>query len=253
MKKVIGLLAGLIVLGIAGTALAGTPATNPQGDFLDLSVAATPPVSGTGQLPRGVGLTFSSFEGNRINANDLVNSNSLKVIFHDNFVDNGRKFPACTINPKALSTCSHASKIGSGTAEGMLLSPTGGAPTFVPATLSVYNGRPISGKTPTLIFIASLGGKPTLEFDFTVTRADGGLVFTELNPDSGSGPTVHLSKFTVTVPRRSETRKVAGHERKLYLIDAPTRCHRSWSYSEVLSFPNRPTLTSTDTQPCVTG
>jgi hypothetical protein len=41
MSRSIGLLAGLIA--VAGSALAGKPATDPQGDFIDLSLAATPP------------------------------------------------------------------------------------------------------------------------------------------------------------------------------------------------------------------
>lgn len=254
MSKAIGLLVGLIVLGVAGTAIAGQAVTDPQGDFLDLSVAATPPASGTAKLPRGVGVKFSSFLGNRINANDTENDNFLSVGFHNNFVFNGRKFPACTINTKALSVCSHAAKIGTGTGEGELLSTTGGAPTFIPAALSVYNGKPISGHNPTVIFIASISGKPTLELDFVVKPAGKGLAFVELSPSGPTtGPIVYLTKFSVSIPIRSETGKVHGHASKTYLIDAPTSCHGSWTYSQTLKFPNRPTLKATDSQPCVRG
>ena len=255
MKKIIGVIVGLIVLGIAGTAIAGPPATNPQGDFLDLSVAATPPVSGTAKLPRGVGVTFSTFTGNRINANDIENNSSLSVVFHNNFAYNGLKFPSCAINTKALSVCSKASKIGAGSGEGMLLASGGAPPTFVPASLTVYNGKPLTGHNPTVIFIGSLGGKPTIEYDFVVEHAGSGIKFVELTTpgNAGTGPVVYLTKFTFAIPLRSETGKVNGHATRTYLIDAPTSCHGSWSYSQTFTFTNRPTLTATDTQPCVKG
>ncbi len=254
MKKIIGVVLGLIVLGIAGTAIAGPPGTIPQGDFLDISVAATPPASGTAKLPRGVGVSFSTFTGNRINANDIANPTGLTVAFHNNFAYNGLKFPSCAINPKALSVCSKASKIGAGSGEGMLLGAGGAPPTFVPASLTVYNGKPQTSHNPTVIFIGSLGGKPTIEFDFVVEHAGSGIKFVELRPASaGTGPIIYLTKFTFSIPLRSETGKVNGHATKTYLITAPTSCHGSWTYSQTFTYANRPTLTATDSQPCVRG
>ena len=54
-------------------------------------------------------------------------------------------------------------------------------------------------------------------------------------------------------PLRSKTRKVNGHAPKTYLIDAPTSCHKVWTYSQTFTFTNRPSITATDTQPCVKG
>src|SRR5579859_1644064 len=179
MRKIVGLLVGLIVLGAGGTALAGQGATNTNGDFIDLSVKVTPPKSGTAKHPRGVAVSFDSFTGNRIRADDETASTSTQVLFDNNFKENGLKFPACTINPKGVSTCAPSTQIGSGTAEAQLLKAIG-APTFIPATLAVYNGNPVSGKTPTMIFVASIGGKPIGELDFTVGPQGGGLAFNEI-------------------------------------------------------------------------
>jgi hypothetical protein len=77
MRKLIAPLIGVIALAIAGTALAGAPATDSSGDFVDLSVNVTPPVASTAKTPSSIGLTFDSFTGNRINANQTVNNNSL--------------------------------------------------------------------------------------------------------------------------------------------------------------------------------
>ena len=255
MRNLVGLLAGLVVLAVAGTALAGQGATNSNGDFTDLSVKITPPISGTAKAPRGVGLSFSAFAGNRINANRTINNTTLTVRFDQNFTDNGLLFPSCTINPKALSTCPPASKVGSGTAEGELLSATGGPPQYVSATIAVYNGKPFGSKSPTEIFIASLGGKPANELDFTVSRQGGGLNFTQLQFPTApsSGPIIYLTKFSVTSPDRSETRTIKGKKVKIHLIDAPTSCHGAWTFSQIFGYANQAPLTATDSEPCVKG
>lgn len=254
MRTLVGLLTGLIILVVAGSALAGQAATSTNGDFIDLAVKITPPISGTAAAPRGVGLSFDSFDGNRINANRTGPTNALNVHFAQNFTDNGLLFPGCTINPTALSVCPAASKVGSGTAEGELLSPTGAPPTFVSATVTVYNGKPYkTGKSPTEIFIASVGGKPVTELDFTVTRDHGGLTYTEIPAGLPSGTAIYLSKFDVTMPDRSETRKVKGKKTTIHLLDAPTSCHGRWTFSQTLGFVNQPPLTATDSLPCVKG
>jgi hypothetical protein len=256
MRNVVGLLVGLVVLAVAGTALAGQAATNGNGDFADLSVKITPPISGTAKAPRGVGLAINSFVGNRINANRTINNKSLTVRFNQNFTDNGLLFPSCLINPKTLSKCPPASKVGTGTAEGELLSTTGGPPTFVTATLAVYNGKPFGGdKSPTEIVIASVGGKPTTELDFTVSRQSGGLNFTQLQfPNApSSGPIIYLTKFSVSSPDRSETRTIKGKKVKIHLVDAPTTCHGAWTFSQTFGYATQAPLTATDSEPCVKG
>lgn len=254
MRKVVGLLVGLAVLGLSGSALAGQAVTDGNGDFIDLSVRATPPVSGTAKAPRAVGVTFNSFTGNRINANNTLNNNSLKVHFAQNFTSNGLLFPACTLNTTGPSSCPAASKVGSGTAEGELLGANGAPPTYVAATLAVYNGKPSGGKNPTEIFVGSVGGKPAVELDFTVSREAGGLSFTEIHtPGPPSGQTIYLTKFSVTIPARSEMKTIKGKRRKIDLLDAPTSCHGAWTYSQTLGFTTQPPLTATDSQPCVKG
>jgi hypothetical protein len=255
MRKLVGLLVGLVVLAVAGTALAGPGVTNSNGDFIALSVKITPPVSGTAKAPRGVGVTFNSFTGNRIDANKTVNNNLLKVHFNQNFVSNGLLFPSCAINPKAVTVCSASTKIGTGTAEGELLSTTGGAPTYVSATLTAYNGKPYGGKNPTEIIIASVGGKPATELDFTVSRQGGGLTLSEIHfPGVPSpGPVVYLTKFTLTLPNRSEARTVTGKKTTIHLLDAPTVCKGAWTFSQTLGFATQPPLTATDSEPCVKG
>jgi hypothetical protein len=179
------------------------------------------------------------------------------VHFGQNFVDNGLKFPACTINATALSTCAANTRIGTGTAEGELLSATGGPPTFVSATLDAYNGKPFQAKNGTLIIIASVSGKPTLELDFQVARQQGGLSFTEIqfppSPGGTTGPTVYLTKFHLVVPARTEKVKVHGKKQTIALLQAPTVCKGSWTFSQTLGYANQPPLVATDSQPCVKG
>lgn len=256
MRKLIAPLVGVVALVIAGTALAGAPATDSNGDFVDLSVSVTPPVAGTAATPHSVGVVFDSFVGNRVDATRLANNNSLSVHFTQNFVSNGLKFPACAINTTGLSACAAKTRMGTGTAEGMILSSTGGPPTFVPATLSAYNGKPYKARNATMIIVASVGGKPATELDFQVAPANGGLSFTEIHfpPAPGPmGPIIYLTKFHLVVPARSETIKVHGHRTSVALLQAPTACPGSWSFAQTLGYANQPPLTATDSQPCLKG
>ena len=256
MRKLIASLVGAVALAVAGTALAGAPAVDSSGDFVDLSVNVTPPVAGTAKAPRSVGVIFDSFTGNRINANQTVNNSSLKVHFDQNFVDNDLKFPSCTINPIALSVCPAKTRIGTGTAEGEILSSTGGTPTYVQATLNAYNGKPYKASNGTMIISASVGGKPTTELDFQVAPENGGLSFTQIQfpPAPGAtGPIIYLTKFHLVTPAKTETIKVHGHKRTIALLQAPTVCRGSWGFSQTLGFPSQPSLTATDSQPCIKG
>lgn len=252
MRKLIMLAAAAAIsLGAVGSAVAGQGATNSNGDFVDLSVRVTPPIAGTAKSPRGVGVAFDSFAGNRINGNASSIDSSIKVRFASGFKENGLAFPACKINPKALSKCSKSTQIGTGSAEAELAGSGSNPPTFVPAALAAYNGKPYKG-SPSLIFIASLNGKPATELDFTVKQQGGALVFTEIfypGPPSIFG----ITKFSINIPLRSTTRKVHGKSVKVNLIDAPNTCHGSWSFSQTDTFTNAPKLTATDSQPCVKG
>ena len=254
MRKLIAPLVGVVALVIAGTALAGAPVTDSNGDFVDLSVSVTPPVAGTAAAPHSVGIVFDSFVGNRVDANRLANNDALSVHFDQNFVNNGLKFPACTINPIGPSVCAANTRIGTGTAEGMILSSTGGPPTFVAATLNAYNGKPYKAKNATMIIVASVGGTPTTELDFQVAPAKGGLSFTEIvfPPSPGStAPIVYLTKFHLVVPAKSETLRVHGHRMSVALLQAPTVCTGNWSFAQTLGYASQPSLTATDSQPCV--
>ncbi|MEO6859876.1 MAG: hypothetical protein ABI323_15055 [Solirubrobacteraceae bacterium] len=254
MRKLVGLLVGLAVLAVGGTAIAGPAATNSNGDFLDLNLAVTPPVSSTAHTPHGVGLVFNEISGNRVNANNETANTSIVVRFNQNFTDNGLRFPACTINTKALSQCSKASQVGSGTAEGQLLSSGGKPPTYVPATVKIYNGKPYKGKAPTQIYIASVSGKPEVELDFRITRVAGGLDFTELQfPGATAGPPIYLTKFAFKVGDRSEMHKVKGKKVRIHLFNAPTSCHGAWTYTQTLLYAKLPPLIATASQPCVKG
>jgi hypothetical protein len=253
MRKIVALFVGATVLACAGSAVAGPGATDTNGDFVDVSVDISPPVSSTAKVPHGVAITFSTFSGNRINANAEVSSTSIVERLNQNFGINSRFFPSCAINTKGLSTCSKASQIGTGTAEAAVLSKTGGAPTYIPATVKVYDGKPLQTKDPTQIFIASLAGKPTAELDFRITHTAGGVNYTEIHfPGAPSSP-FFLSKLSFTQPDRTVTRKIKGKKVKIHLVTAPRTCHRAWTFSETLTFASRPPLTATDSQPCLKG
>lgn len=254
MRKLIGLAAAVVALSGAGLALAGQAATNPSGEYIDLNVAATPPIAGTAKAPRGVGVSFDSFTGNRISAGVRTNTTSIVVRFNKGFRTNGALFPSCAINPTAASTCPKSSQVGTGTAEAEIAGANGAAPTFVPAKLIAYNGKPFRSKAPTEIFIAFLNGKPVSELDFTVAQQPSGpygLTFTQIQFPSSSGPSFGIAKFSVSIPDQTVTRKVHGRSVKVHLIEAPTTCHGSWQFAQTNSFSNAPPLTATDAQPCV--
>lgn len=252
MRKSIGLVATIAVLAGAACALAGQAATDPQGDFIDLSVAASPPIAGTPKAPRGVEVSFDSFTGNRINGNAPTVSTSIVVRFNKGFKDNAVLFPSCKINPAGLTKCPKATQIGTGTAEASLPGTSGAPPSFVPATLVAYNGKPLSGKTPTLIFIASINGQPASELDFTVKQQPSGpygLAFSSIQFPNLPPSRFAISKFSVTVPDQTVTRKVRGKRVKVHLFEAPTSCHGSWKFAQT-NTSNNGALTATDTQPC---
>jgi hypothetical protein len=255
MRKLIGLAVTVAVLAGAGVALAGQAATNKNGSFIDLSVAVTPPVAGTAKAPRGVGVSFDSFTGNRINANAPSTNISNIVRFNKGFKENGLLFPSCKINPTGTSKCASAAQIGSGTAEAGFPGSNGAAPNFVPAKLVAYNGKPFSGKSPTVIFIALINGKPAAELDFTVKQQPSGpygLTFTVIQfPSSTPGPAFTIAKFSVKIPDRTVTRRVQGRSVKVHLLEAPTTCNGSWQFAQTNTFSNASPLTATDTQPCV--
>jgi hypothetical protein len=253
MRKIVGLLAGLTGLILAGTALAQS-ATNSNGQFLYFSLTATPPISSTHQTPRGVGLAYSEISGNRINANNEGRNTALSVRLNQNFTDNGLLFPSCAINPKALSVCSKASQIGTGTAEGAVITP-GKPPSFIPATVKLYNGKPYKTKSPTAIFIVSLSGKPFTEIDFRVAKVHGGLTFTAITIPGAPAPSqnVALTKFAFKVPDRSETKRIHGKKVRIHLFLAPTICHGAWSFTQTLAYAGEAPLKATSSQPCVKG
>lgn len=255
MRKLIGLATAVAALAIAGIAHAGQGATNPNGEFIDLNVAVSPPIASSTNRPRGVGVSFDSFTGNRINANTPGNNTSIVVRFNRGFKFNGSLFPSCKINPTpgALTTCPASARIGTGTAEAEIPGANGAPPTFVPAKLVVYNGKPFSGKAPTLIFTALLNGTPAAELDFTAEQQPSGpygLAFTEIQFPNSPPPAFGISKFSVQVPDRSVTRRVKGKKTKVHLIEAPTTCRGSWKFAQTNTFDNGPPLTATDSQPC---
>lgn len=256
MRKLIGLSIIVVALSGAGVALGGQAATNQSGEFIDLNVAVSPPVAGTAKVPRGVGVSFDSFVGNRINGNTPSNNTSIVVRFNKGFKENGKLFPSCKIDPNAITKCPKSTQVGTGTAEAALPGSGGAAPTFVPAKLIVYNGKPFVGSAPTVIFTALLNGKPATELDFTAKQqASGpyGLAFTSIQfPSSGPAP-FGITKFSVTIPDRTVTRKVHGKSIKVHLIEVPTKCSGSWKFAQINTFSNATPLTALDSQPCTKG
>jgi hypothetical protein len=254
MRNLIGLTAATVAaLAGAGVALAGQGATNTNGDFIDLNVAVTPPVAGTAKAPQGVGVSFDSFTGNRINGNTRSINNSIVVRFNRGFKDNGALFPSCKINPKALTKCSKSTQIGTGTAEAEFPGSNGAPPTFIPAKLVAYNGKPFSGSPLTIIFTALINGKPSAELDFTAKQQPTGpygLAFTQIQFPSATPSAFGISKFSVTIPDQTVTRRVHGKSVKVHLLVAPTTCNRSWKFAQRNTFTNAPPLTATDSQPC---
>jgi hypothetical protein len=253
MRKLIALAASAAALAGASIAIAGQAATNTNGTFVDLNVAVTPPVAGTAKTPPGVGVSFDSFTGNRINGNTPSHNTSVVVRFNSGFKENGALFPSCKINLKGLSTCSKSTQIGTGTGEASVPGSSGAPPTFIPAKLVAYNGKPLSGKAPTAIFIALLNGKPAAELDFTVKQQPTGpygLAFTGIPFPSSAGPGFDITKFSVTIPDRTVTASVHGKSVKVHLLEAPTTCHGTWQFAQTNTFSDAPPLTATSSQPC---
>jgi hypothetical protein len=237
----------------AGIALADQAATDPQGRFIDLSVSVSPPVAGTAKAPRGVGISFDSFTGNRINGDLPDNNDGITVRLSRGFQENGLLFPACQINPTAVTVCAKKTQVGSGTAEAVVAGSHGAAPTFLPATLVVYNGKPVSGKNPTAIIIASIGGQPVSEFDFGVTQTvtgPYGLALTELTPSGSSG--FGITELNLNIPDRAVIRRVHGRKVAVHLLVAPSTCNGSWKFAQTNTFTDAPPLTATASQSCTT-
>lgn len=253
MGKCVGLAVTIAMLACAGIALAGQAATNSNGDFIDLNVAVTPPVAGTPKAPQGVGVSFDSFTGNRISAGAESVNTSIVVRFNKGFKINGALFPACKINPTGVSKCPKSTQIGTGVAEAELPGANGAPPTFIPAKLIAYNGKPFKTRAPTIIFSALLNGKPSAELDFTAAQQPQGrygLAFTQIQFPSAGGPSFGISKFSINVPDRTVTRKLHGKLVKVHLFEAPTTCNGSWVFSETNTFSTQSPLTATDSQPC---
>jgi hypothetical protein len=253
MGKCVGVVVAIAMLACAGSALAGQAATNRNGDFIDLNVAVTPPVAGTAKAPQGVGVSFDSFAGNRISAGAESTSTSIVVRFNKGFKFNSGLFPACKINPTGPSRCGKSTQKGKGVAEAELPGANGAPPTFVPAKLTAYNGKPFKTRAPTIIFSALLNGKPATELDFTAAqqpRGRYGLTFTEIQFPSAGGPSIGIAKFSINIPDRTVTRKLHGKPIKVPLIEAPTTCKGSWTFSQTNTFSTQPPLTAIDSQPC---
>jgi hypothetical protein len=258
MRKFVGAAVAALVLAGAGVALAGQAATNSNGDFVDLNVAVTPPVAGTAQTPQGVGVAFDSFAGNRINGDAPSSNSSITVRFNKGFQENGQKFPGCTVNPDptGTSSCSKATQIGTGAAELSIPGANGAAPTFIGAQLLVYNGKPFKSKSPTIVFQGVLNGKVVDELDFTAQQQPTGpygLAFTEIQfPGTTSSPSSGITKFSVTIPKKSVTHMRNGKRVTTYLFQAPTACNGLWKFDQTVASTNVPSLTATDSQPCTT-
>jgi hypothetical protein len=253
MPKFIALIAAVGVLSGAAVALAGQAATNPQGEFVALNVAVSPPVAGTAKVPRGVAVSFDSFAGNRINGNTPSMNDSIVVRFNKGFKWNGRRFPACTIDVTDITVCPKSTRLGRGTAEASIAGANGAPPTFLPARLVVYNGKPYRTKAPTLIFVAYMNGQPAAELDFRVEHKPTGpygLAFDDIDFPSAPPPVFGLTKFSVSVPDQTVTRRRRGKKVKFHLVEAPTTCRGSWKFAQTNSFPNASPLTATDSEPC---
>jgi hypothetical protein len=256
MRKLIGLAVTAATMAGAGVALAGQATTSRNGEFVDVHVAVTPPVAGTAKAPRGVGLSVDSFTGNRIDGDTPSDNTGTVVRFNRGFKENGALFPACKLNPTALSTCSKSEQIGKGTAQVAILGANGAPPTFARARLAVYNGGPFAGAAQTLIFIASVSGKPPTEVDFTAGQQPHGrygLAFGEIvfQSPSSTAPGFQITKFSFRIPDRTVTLRVNGKSVKFHFIEAPTTCNGSWQFAQTNTYSNAAPLTATDSEPCV--
>jgi hypothetical protein len=256
MRKLIVFAVTVATMAVAGVALAGQAATAPNGRFIDLNVAVSPPVAGTAKAPQGVGVSFDSFTGNRINGAMPSHNIGVTVRLNKGFTENGSLFPSCTINPTAISQCPKATQIGTGTAEVIPVSALATTPTFVSATLVAYNGMPFgSSKAPTVIFEALLKGNPTpvAENDFRIAQQPTGpygLALSQIVSPGVVSP-FDITKFSIKVPDRTVTHRVHGKSVKVHLIVAPNTCHGSWQFAQTDTFSDAPPLTATDSQPCL--
>ena len=241
----------LLTLATAGTALAGPATTNSDGDVLVLSVGVTPPAASTARTPQGVGLQIDAFAGNRVAANQAIPTNSITFTLPRGLVENGTEFPACTITPDAISPCTPATQLGSGTAEIALLNPGGEAPSFTPARVTLYNGAPPTAGGPTsLALIARVRGRPEGELDFLVKPSPHGLIVSQ-ELVATSGPGIGITKLSLTIPDRETTIRVKRHARVVHFLDAPMTCTGSWPFTLITTSAGRKPLVATDSEPCV--
>ena len=237
----------------AGSALGGQPVTDKDGLYLDLGLTVTPPVTSTRAHWQGVGITLDSFSGDRLHPDTDTRGTSITILFNRGFRENGRLFPACEIKPPSLSRCARPTQIGTGTAEVEIPGSGATPPSFVLATLVAYNGKPISGSAPTVIFLALLNGRPAGELDFAASQRTAGpygMALTEVHTPGMTPTPVEISKFHVTIGDRTVSRRQHGRSILVHLLQAPMTCARSWRFAQIDSYNDEPPLTATDTQPC---
>lgn len=211
-------------------------------------------MAGTVRHPQGVGVSFDSFTGNRINDSSSSRSKSITVRFQKGFKSNAKFFPSCAIDPKALTKCPASTQVGTGTAEAVVSGANGAPPTFIPATLRAYNGKAAGGGDSSLIFIAAINGKDTTELDFAVKRQVSGpygLSFSDIRGTPGAPPPAFgIAKFSVRIPDRTVTRRVGGKRVKVHFTEAPTTCRRVWKFAQTNTYETHAPITATDEQTC---
>ncbi len=245
----IALAALLLLLAAGGPALAGPASTNSDGDVLVFSLGVTPPQTSTAKAAQGIGLSVDAFAGNRFDSNRAIPTDSLTFVLPRGFIENGLLFPACPITANAISPCTPATQVGSGSAEIELLNPGDRPPTFTAARIAIYNGKPVFG-APTLIMITRVAGRATGELDFIVRPATAGLTVSQILVPT-SGPGIGLTKVSLSIPDRHTTVRFRGTASTVHLLQAPRTCSGSWTFSLTTTTAARKPLTATDREPCV--
>jgi hypothetical protein len=249
-------------VGAVGVATAGPPASDTAGNFATLDVDVNPPQASTKAVKRGVSLDLHYFAGNNRTGARSPYKGDITVRLPRGMASNGATFPSKCPLPATTdqlgdeTRCPAAAKVGTGSAE-LDARPAIQAP--IAATVNAYNGA-LHGKRSTMVvMIATTGANPMrdeldLEYSSDPVGPYGyklGTIHPVVDPSAGF---VTIRQLDLSVPDVTTKKKVGAKKVKIHLLDAPTKCARTWEFAQIVATQaGDGRLTATDSVGCVSA
>jgi hypothetical protein len=220
-------------------------ATSPTGQTSGLEVSVDPAKAGTEARPQGVTLEFNLRFGTTTEASPSPPS-SLLVRATRGFTINGKAFPRCRradLEANGPERCARA-KVANGSAE--VIAEKGKR---VQSKLSVFNGVPERGQTPSYLFyVETPGFDPIVKVGQVkkLPRGPYGVEF-EVPPAGGARPVTRMTYKTLDL---TTTRTADGKQVETHFLEAPTSCSGLWKFDQRITFESGETVTTRVSVPC---